>query len=334
MSKKALLSIQDLSIGFAADQGTVPVTDAVSLEIEEAQAFGLAGESGCGKTITALAVLRLLPKPGAKILSGKILFKGVDILTLPLDRLRDIRGREIGMIFQEPSAALNPLLPIKTQLFEVFDYHSVNDDPVKRVREVLNRVGFPDPDRVLHAFPHELSGGMLQRIMIALALTLRPALIIADEPTTALDVTVQAQVMELLFEMQQDTGTSVLLITHNLSLIAHYTKKIAIMYAGRIVETGDSDVFLDRPLHPYSKGLLKALPDLRSNSTKLEPIAGQVPRPIDYVSGCRFFDRCPYAFAVCKNKPPLFSVQSRLVACFLYEKESRLAAECALGTGE
>ena len=334
MSKKALLSIQDLSIGFAADQATVPVTDAVSLEIEEAQAFGLAGESGCGKTITALAILRLLPKPGAKILSGKILFKGVDILTLPLDRLRDIRGREISMIFQEPSAALNPLFPIKTQLFEVFDYHTVNGDPVKRVREVLNRVGFPDPDRVLDAFPHELSGGMLQRIMIAMALTLRPALIIADEPTTALDVTVQAQVMELLYEMQRDTGTSVLLITHNLSLIAHYTKKIAIMYAGRIVETGDSDVFLDKPLHPYSQGLLKALPDLRSNKTSLEPIAGQVPRPVDYVSGCRFFDRCPHAFSACKNKPPLFDEHGRMVACFLYDKAGRSGAENTSKAGE
>jgi oligopeptide/dipeptide ABC transporter ATP-binding protein len=334
LSKKALLSIQNLSIGFAADQGTVPVTDAVSMEIEEAQAFGLAGESGCGKTITALAILRLLPKPGAKILSGKILFKGVDILTIPIDQLRDIRGREISMIFQEPSAALNPLLPIKTQLFEAFDYHSVKDNPAKRVREVLNRVGFPDPDRVLDAFPHELSGGMLQRTMIAMALTLRPALIIADEPTTALDVTVQAQVMELLFEMQRDTGTSVLLITHNLSLIAHYTKKIAIMYAGRIVETGDSDVFLDKPLHPYSQGLLKALPDLRSNKTALEPIAGQVPRPVDYVQGCRFFDRCPHAFSACKNKPPLFNEHGRMVACFLYDKAGRSNPEGLSKAGE
>ena len=334
MNNQDLLIIEDLSIGFTSDQGTVPVTDAVSLKIEKAQAFGLAGESGCGKTITALAILRLLPKPGAKILSGKILFKGVDILTIPIDQLRDIRGREISMIFQEPSAALNPLLPIKTQLFEVFNYHKVKDDPIKRVREVLNRVGFPDPDRVLDAFPHELSGGMLQRIMIAMALMLRPALIIADEPTTALDVTVQAQVMELLFEMQRDTGTSVLLITHNLSLIAHYTKKIAIMYAGRIAETGDSDVFLDKPLHPYSQGLLKALPDLRSNTRKLEPIAGQVPRPVDYVQGCRFFDRCPHAFSACKNKPPLFSVQGRLVACFLYEKESGLVADSAHRAGK
>lgn len=322
MSNPILLAVEDLSIGFTSDEGIIPVTDAVSFEIREGEAFGLAGESGCGKTITALAILRLLPKPSAKIISGKILFKSTDILTLPIDRLHDLRGREISMIFQEPSAALNPLLPIKTQLFELFDYHTIKDDPAKRMRDILNRVGFPDPDRVLKSYPHELSGGMLQRVMIAMAVMLRPSLIIADEPTTALDVTVQAQIMELLFEMQQDTGTSVLLITHNLSLIAHYAKKIAVMYAGRIAETGDSDVFLDKPLHPYSQGLLRALPDLRSDDPTLEPIPGQVPQPIDYASGCRFYDRCAFAFAACKNKPPLFSAHGRLVACFLYEDKN------------
>ena len=195
------------------------------------------------------------------------------------------------------------------------------DNPVQRIREILSRVGFPDPDRILNSYPHELSGGMLQRIMIAMAIVLRPSLIIADEPTTALDVTVQAQIMELLYEMQQATGTSVLLITHNLCLIAQYAKRIAIMYAGRIVESGECGVFLDKPLHPYSRGLLRALPNLRSEDPTLIPIPGQVPQPIDYASGCRFIDRCPHAFARCKNKPPLFSIQNRLVACYLYEND-------------
>lgn len=317
-----LLHVEDLSVGFRLDQGTVAVTDSVSFDIYEGEVFGLAGESGCGKTITALALLRLLPKPGSVILSGKILFKGTDILTLTLPQLRDFRGREISMIFQEPSAALNPLLPVGKQMHELFEYHRAADRPAERIREILNRVGFPDPDRILNSYPHELSGGMLQRIMIAMAVVLRPSLIIADEPTTALDVTVQAQIMELLYEMQQAAGTSVLLITHNLCLIAQYAKRIAIMYAGRIVESGECGVFLDKPLHPYSQGLLRALPDLRSDDPTLFPIPGQVPQPIDYASGCRFIDRCPHAFAPCKNKPPLFSAQNRLVACYLYENET------------
>lgn len=314
-----LLHVEDLSVGFRLDQGTVAVTDSVSFDIDEGEVFGLAGESGCGKTITALALLRLLPKPGSVVLSGKIFFKGTDVLSLPLPRLRDFRGREISMIFQEPSAALNPLLPVNKQLQELFEYHRSPENPGQRIREVLNRVGFPDPDRILDSYPHELSGGMLQRIMIAMAVILRPSLIIADEPTTALDVTVQAQIMELLYDMQQATGTSVLLITHNLCLIAHYAKKIAIMYAGRIVESGECGVFLDRPLHPYSQGLLRALPDLRSNQPALVPIPGQVPQPADYVQGCRFIDRCPHKFAPCGNKPPLFSAHNRRVACFLYD---------------
>ena len=329
-----LLHVEDLSVGFRLDRGTVAVTDSVSFDIDEGEVFGLAGESGCGKTITALALLRLLPKPGSMILSGKILFKGTDVLSLSLPQLRDFRGREISMIFQEPSAALNPLLPVNKQMHELFEYHQTADNPAERIREILNRVGFPDPDRILNSYPHELSGGMLQRIMIAMAVVLRPSLIIADEPTTALDVTVQAQIMELLYEMQQATGTSVLLITHNLCLIAQYAKRIAIMYAGRIVEYGECGVFLDKPLHPYSRGLLRALPDLRSDDPTLVPIPGQVPQPIDYASGCRFIDRCPYAFAPCKNNPPLYSAQNRLVACYLYENATGSDARGASGNRE
>jgi peptide/nickel transport system ATP-binding protein len=316
-----LLHVENLSIGFTGEDGTVPVTDAVSFDIDEKEIFGLAGESGCGKTITALAVLRLLPRPGARVLSGEITFKGRSLLSLTMQELREVRGREISMIFQEPSAALNPLLRIRKQLFELFEYHSTPDDPSARVREVLRRVGFPDPDRILDAYPHELSGGMLQRVMIAMAVVLRPSLVIADEPTTALDVTVQAQIMELLGEMQRETGTSVLLITHNLSLIAQYANRVAIMYAGRIVEHGDCSVFFDKPLHPYSRGLLRALPDIYAGVPTIEPIPGQVPQPRDYAPGCRFSDRCPFAFEPCKNRPDLEDVEGRMVACFLYRKK-------------
>ena len=273
-----LLHVENLSIGFKGQTDVVPVTDAVSFDIYEGEVFGLAGESGCGKTVTALSVLRLLPVPSARVLSGDIVFKGKSILSFSAPELHDLRGKGISMIFQEPSAALNPLVRIKKQLFESFEYHKVTDDPLKRILEVLKRVGFPDPDRILNAHPHELSGGMLQRIMIAMAVVLRPPLIIADEPTTALDVTVQAQIMELLAEMQRETGTSVLLITHNLSLIAQYANRVAIMYAGRIVEYGDCGVFFGKPLHPYSQGLLRALPDLRAGTAKIEPIPVKAPR--------------------------------------------------------
>ena len=288
----------------------------VSFDIYEGEVFGLAGESGCGKTITALSILRLLPVPGARVLSGDIVYKGESVLSLDASRLRDLRGRAISMIFQEPSAALNPLLRIKKQLFEIFDYHKVSETPEKKVNEVFCRVGFPDPGRILNAYPHELSGGMLQRVMIAMAIVMRPSLIIADEPTTALDVTVQAQIMELLCEMQLETGTSVLLITHNLSLIAQYANRVAIMYAGRIVEYGDCRIFFDKPLHPYSRGLIGALPDLHASVPKIEPIPGQVPQPSDYAAGCRFIDRCPFAFDACVNKPPLDTARGRAVACF------------------
>lgn len=313
-----LLHVENLSIGFGDQSGVVAVTDAVSFDIYEGEAFGLAGESGCGKTITALSVLRLLPVPDARILSGDIVYKGQSVRSFSAPQLHDLRGKEISMIFQEPSAALNPLVRIKKQLFESFEYHKVNDDPQKRILEVLDRVGFPDPGRILNAYPHELSGGMLQRIMIAMAVVLRPSLIIADEPTTALDVTVQAQIMELLCEMQRETGTSVLLITHNLSLIAQYADRVAIMYAGRFVEYGDCKVFFNKPLHPYSRGLLAALPDLHAQTPKIEPIPGQVPRPADYAKGCRFADRCRFVFDTCKNRPPLECIEDRMVACFLY----------------
>jgi peptide/nickel transport system ATP-binding protein len=316
-----LLEIEDLSIGFDSDGGPIAITDHVNLVLRPGEILGLAGESGCGKTVTALSILRLLPSPGGRILGGRILFQGRDILSLPDAELRAVRGAAISMIFQEPSAALNPLLSIRTQLLEVFDYHPFDGDPEARIRELLARVGFPDPDRLLSSYPHQLSGGMLQRVMIAMALLLRPAIIIADEPTTALDVTVQAQIMDLLTELQRESGVSALLITHNLGLIAQYADRIAVMYAGRVVEESTVERFLENPLHPYSQGLLAALPDPGQEGRRLQPIAGQVPQPKNYESGCRFRARCAQAFEPCVGQPELASVagdDGRRVACFLH----------------
>ena len=225
------------------------------------------------------------------------------------------------MIFQEPTAALNPLLTVERQLLECFDYHAFDGDKERRIRDLLHQVGFPDAHRILMAFPHELSGGMLQRVMIAMALIMQPDLIIADEPTTALDVTVQAQIMELLVEMKHDIDTSILLITHNLCLIAQYADRLAVMYAGRIVEESPIQTFLDNPLHPYTKGLLGALPKLNVGETEIIPIPGQVPQPRDYAQGCRFRDRCDVAFDRCVERPSLFdNGDDQRVACFLYDK--------------
>jgi oligopeptide/dipeptide ABC transporter ATP-binding protein len=243
------------------------------------------------------------------------------MLTLPKEELRSLRGGAIAMIFQEPGAALNPLWPIRRQLLEPFHFHPFQGDPEKRIRGLLDRVGIADPDRVLAAYPHQLSGGMLQRVMIAMALCLSPSLLIADEPTTALDVTVQAQIMELIEELRRESGMAVLMVTHNLNLVAQYADRVGVMYAGRIVEESPVGDFLKRPLHPYSEGLLGALPSLNASGREtMRPIPGQVPRPADYLPGCRFRDRCPHAFERCPAKPDPFPAgEGHTVACFLYE---------------
>jgi oligopeptide/dipeptide ABC transporter ATP-binding protein len=315
-----LLQVEDLSIGFAGDQGVTAITDKVGFSIRPGETYGLVGESGCGKSVTCLSLLKLLPVPGGRVLSGRILFKGRDILKMDPEELRRLRGASIGMIFQEPGAALNPLWPIRRQLLEPFQYHDYQGDPVKRIRSLLDRVGIADPDRVLSAYPHQLSGGMLQRVMIAMALSLNPALLIADEPTTALDVTVQAQIMELIESLRSEFKTAVLMVTHNLNLVAQYADRVGVMYAGRLVEESPVGEFLERTLHPYSQGLLAALPRLdREGTDMLRPIPGQVPRPADYLEGCRFRDRCPHAFEPCGQKPALFaSGPEHGVACFLH----------------
>ena len=320
-----LLRVENLSIGFrdAARGGKVTaVTDSVSFEVREGEVFGLVGESGCGKTVTCLALLRLLPAATTVVLSGHAWFRGRDLLAMPPEEMRTVRGALISMIFQEPSAALNPLIPIRDQLMMPFRHHrdhlQQGLDPARRIRELLDRVGFRDPDRVLRAYPHELSGGMLQRVMIAHALLLAPPLLLADEPTTALDVTIQAQVLDLLAELQRETGLSVVLITHNLNLVAQYADRAAVMYAGRVAEEGPALELLRDPKHPYSRGLIDALPDLETARVP-RPIPGSVPPPTRFPAGCRFHDRCARAFAPCTTDPVWTEpAPGRRVACHLY----------------
>lgn len=313
----AVVEVQNLSIGFYGQPA--PVVDGISFHIKKGEIYGLVGESGCGKTITGLSLLRLLPSPAGYIAGGKIRFLDQEVTDLSDENMRKIRGAGISMIFQEPSAAMNPVYTIGRQLREPFAYHSYSGNQDQRIFELLKRVGFADPERVLDSYPHQLSGGMLQRIVIAMALLLKPALIIADEPTTALDVTIQAQIMELLVEMQKETGASVLLITHNLGLIAQYADRVAVMYAGKIVEESPVDSFIEKPFHPYSNGLMKAIPDITLFPPKLSPIPGNVPAPHEYGSGCRFRSRCSRAFEPCDKEPPFIEIEKdRKTACFLY----------------
>ncbi|MEQ8350362.1 MAG: ABC transporter ATP-binding protein [Leptospiraceae bacterium] len=312
----AVLSVENLAIGI----GSVGITDSVSFSIEAGQIYGIVGESGCGKTITALACLGMLPEPGGRLDDGRILFKDQDIYKLSPEKLRQVRGAQISMIFQEPTSALNPLLTIRKQLVELFEFHDFAGNPEQRMDQVLRRVGFSDPERILSSYPHQLSGGMLQRVVIALSLLLHPSLIIADEPTTALDVTVQAQIMELLVELQKEEGCAVLLITHNIGLIAQYADRVGVMYAGNLIEERDVSSFLQNPYHPYSQGLMSALPDVDERK-ELKPIVGQVPSPGSFPSGCRFRPRCDKAFDPCDRTVPVFQPEpGQNVCCYLYEE--------------
>lgn len=322
-----VLQVRDLSVAFGFDKNGNPrdgikpvqVTDRVSFEISAGEFFALVGESGCGKSVTSMSILRLLPQPSARIVEGSVLFEEKDLAKLPLAELQKVRGSEIACIFQEPMQALNPVVTIKKQLLEVFKFCAKSGavlnvalngagkdgtagkanlgkdgaaDPLAAIREMLLQAGFSDPDRVLNAYPHELSGGMLQRVCIVMALLPKPKLIIADEPTTALDVTVQAQVLAVLKDMANRTGTAVLLITHNMGIVSQYADRVAVMYAGRIVECGPVRDVIDNPMHPYTQGLLAAIPEDHSNMRNLRSIPGSVPHPRDFVAGCRFADRC------------------------------------------
>lgn len=408
-AKMPVLSVRDLSVAFGGKSTTrrcfpkfwekveekaplVQVTDRVSFDIYSGEFFALVGESGCGKSVTAMSILRLLPYPSAKIVNGEVMFRAdskrsaaccvipsetksvipsetesnilsetncvipsetncvipsvveescFDLSKLPLEDLQKIRGSEIACIFQEPMQALNPVVTIKKQLLEVFKFGASRaatsasraaadensaasrgensaQDPLQIIREQLLSAGFKDPDRVLDSYPHELSGGMLQRVCIVMALLPKPKLIIADEPTTALDVTVQAQVLKVLKDMAEKTGTAVLLITHNMGIVSEYAHRVAVMYAGRIVECGPVREVIKSPMHPYTQGLLAAIPESHSDLRTLCSIPGSVPHPKDFVAGCRFADRCSHCTADCKKEtlPPKVAEADHFANCF------------------
>lgn len=320
-----LLKIRNLHTYFFTDEGVAKAVDGVDLELEESGTLGLVGESGCGKSVTALSIMRLIPEPPGKIVQGEVLFAGTNLLTLSEGEMRKIRGRSISMIFQEPMTSLNPVFQIGDQISEVLRLHEglSKKEAWHRSIEMLKMVGIPSPERRVGEYPHQLSGGMRQRAMIAMALACRPKLMIADEPTTALDVTIQAQILELINHLQKETGMAVILITHNLGVIAETAQKVAVMYAGRIVEYAPVRPLFATPRHPYTQGLLKSIPRLdRKNGSKprLEAIPGLVPSLLNLPPGCKFSNRCQYFWEKCQEEPNLKEIElGHFVRCWLYE---------------
>ncbi len=324
-SESRLLTVSDLTVSFTTDDGSFIAADSISFHIEKGENVGLVGESGCGKSVTALSIPRLIPSPPGTIESGEIRFDGLDIMSMNSQQLQDIRGRAISMIFQEPLSALSPLHRIGRQMVETLLLHQ--EMPQKEAwqfaEQWLSKVGIPDAADRMFAYPFQLSGGMQQRIMIAMALMLAPKLIIADEPTTALDVTTQAQVFELIQAMKQK-DTSMLLITHDMGVVWEMCERILVMYASQIVESGSREDIFSNPKHPYTIGLLNAIPRLTGGRTELKDIPGQVPSPFDYPKGCHFVKRCAFSMEKCITESPLFYEcgNGHRAACFLLSGSS------------
>jgi oligopeptide/dipeptide ABC transporter ATP-binding protein len=325
MLLKTLLAIDDLSVRFHTAQGTGTAVDHVGFSLRERDSLGIVGESGCGKSVTAMSILGLLEIPPAQIESGRIIFKDQNLLHLSSEKLRAIRGREISMIFQEPMTSLNPVLTIGRQVAEpLMTHHNL---PKKAAYEaaagMLDRVKIPDPLKRLKDYPHQLSGGMRQRVMIAMAMICEPSLLIADEPTTALDVSIQSQILSLMARLKAELGMSLLLITHDMGVIAQMVNRVVVMYAGQVVESASVRALFERPLHPYSKGLLRAIPKLGRrqslSSPRLYEIRGAVPSFIEQRPGCKFSDRCPAVMAVCRREQPELESgeDGRQVRCWL-----------------
>jgi len=319
-----LLDVRDLRTHFEVMDGTVKAVDGVSFSLRKGGRLALVGESGCGKSVTALSIMRLIDMPPGKFAGGEILFEGRNLLKLDDREIRKVRGGEIAMIFQEPMTSLNPVMTVGDQISEAVLLHQpVNRKGAQEVAlQSLVDVGVPDPKRRVKQYPFELSGGMRQRIMIAMALSCNPKLIIADEPTTALDVTIQRQILELIKSVQERTGTALLLITHDLGVVAETVDEVAVMYAGRVVETGTVEEVLLNPRHPYTRGLLESIPSQGKKGQRLSAIKGVVPNPFRMPKGCKFEPRCPYAWeAGAEEEPPLIELgPDRTSRCWLYDR--------------
>ena len=320
-----LLEVNNLKTYFYTFEGVAKAVDDVSYYLDKQEVLGIVGESGCGKSVSAQSIMRLIPVPPGKIVEGSILFDGIDIVELSMEHMRAIRGKRISMIFQEPMTSLNPVYTIGNQISEMFTLHEgmSKKESWDQAIEMLKRVQIPAPEKRVHEYPHQLSGGMRQRAMIAMALSCNPEILIADEPTTALDVTIQAQILDLMIQLKEDYKTSVMMITHDLGVIAEIAERVIVMYAGKIVESGKTTAIFESPKHPYTQGLLKSIPKLgeraKQGRQRLQEIKGIVPSLYGLPEGCRFAPRCPHVMDQCKKMPDLIDVGlSHSVRCWLY----------------
>ncbi len=320
-----LLKVRNLKTYFYTEEGVVPAVDGLDFDLMPDETLAIVGESGCGKSVTSLSILQIVATPPGKIIDGEILFKGEDLLKKNEKEMRKIRGNHISMIFQEPLTSLNPVFTIGYQICDILHLHQgmKKAEAREKALEMLKKVKIPSAEAVLDEYPHQLSGGMRQRVMIAMALACNPDILIADEPTTALDVTIQAQIMHLLKDLQKENHTSIILITHDLGVVAQIAKRVMVMYAGLAVEYADVKSIFADPLHPYTSGLLKSIPSPTDKKDTLFSIKGSIPSPKDYPAGCRFSPRCPYCMDICSEKaPPLVSLEDgRKVRCWKYAKE-------------
>jgi oligopeptide/dipeptide ABC transporter ATP-binding protein len=323
--EQPLIEIRDLHTQFFTDDGLARAVDGVSYALARGETVGVVGESGCGKSVTALSILRLIPDPPGKIVAGEILFEGTNLLDLSSAEMRRIRGNDISMIFQEPMTSLNPVFTIGNQIAEAVRLHQglSNREAMNKATEMLTLVGIPEPARRVHEYPHQLSGGMRQRAMIAMALSCNPKVLIADEPTTALDVTIEAQILDLMRNLQHELGTAILMITHDLGVVAEMARKVVVMYAGKVVEQAPVELLFAEPNHPYTQGLLQSLPrvdkDASGEKHRLQEIPGIVPSLLNLPPGCKFASRCPKAMAICEEEEPMLEQvgPDHLSACWL-----------------
>lgn len=332
-----IIEVKGLRTSFFTDEGEIPAVDNIDFHIKEGEILGVVGESGCGKSVTSLSIMGLVPNPPGKVVGGEIIFNGENIIHYSEKKMRQIRGNEIAMIFQEPMTSLNPLFTIGNQMIEGIKIHMKWDKKKSRLKaiEIMKRVGLPRAEELMDEYPHQLSGGMRQRVMIAMAMACNPKLLIADEPTTALDVTIQSQILKLMKELNNEMNTAIMLITHDLGVVAQICERVVVMYAGKIVEEGEVSSIFKNPKHPYTKGLLKSVPDIRNKNERLYSIPGNVPKPGSIKHGCRFAERCEFAFERCSSESPeLYKVDDRghRVRCFLQTREEESNHDTAFTT--
>ncbi|WP_342514488.1 ABC transporter ATP-binding protein [Sporosarcina sp. FSL K6-1522] len=324
--RKIVLQVKDLQTTFFTDSGEIPAVDHIDFHVKEGEILGIVGESGCGKSVTSLSIMGLVPNPPGKVVGGEILYENKDLLKMTEKQMRHIRGNDVAMIFQEPMTSLNPLFTIGNQMMESIRIHRKDwskKQATERAIEMLKLVGLPRAEELMKEYPHQLSGGMRQRVMIAMSLVCDPKVLIADEPTTALDVTIQAQILKLMRELNTRLDTAILLITHDLGVVAETCERVIVMYAGQIIEEAPAKQIFDDPQHPYTKGLIQSVPDMRYKKDRLYSIPGNVPRPGSIRQGCRFAARCEFAFDRCLTENPELYETSDVhkTRCFLYNEE-------------